>query len=299
MTYSEIQDMIVSSFWSRTLKDEITRRGYVFPPEKLLCLAYKHKRNYTEQMKRMKLFAEQVPEVAEHARLVIQWKEGCLASYRESDENTVFEVRIDSDGTDDSIGYLCSSFDACQDVIEQHYAENTWDKETENARYPIIKRRILQPGEPIDLYEDGYAELGPGRVITYIPTGMTCEYGDCEGDCAECPHVCVDCHENLIPEWIPDLSPVRYLDIEKKVCYGCVLTGGCDSWEAYIIPLDSSMFEDGLEEYLHSLHHEHVIWPNVEAIEPEELPEALRQNYDTFVRFWKALYPAKYQGDTK
>lgn len=294
MNYQQIQDEIVSRFWSEGLKKELAQREYVFPPEKLLCLAYKHNPSYTEQLKRMRLFVEQVPEAAEHAKLVIRWMESRLAAFRESDEKTVFEVRIDSDGTDDSIRYLCTTFDACLDAIDQHYAENTWDKETENACYTIVKRRVLQPGDPINLYEEQYADLGPGKVITDVPTGRTCEYGDCEGDCTDCPHICVDCWQDLIPEWIPDLSPVRYLNLAKKVCYGCILTGGFDSWEAYIIPLDSSMFEDGLEEHRDFLDHEHIIWPNVDAIKPEELPGELRQNYDTFVSFWKALYPEKY-----
>ena len=54
------------------------------------------------------------------------------------------------------------------------------------------------------------------------------------------------------------------------------------------------MFRESLEEYRHSLHHEHISWPNVEVITPDELPEELRQNYETFVAFWKAQYPEKY-----
>ena len=294
MTYQEIQDQIVSTFWSRTLKEEIASRGYVFPPEKLLCLAYKQTGSYTERLQRMKLFVDFVPEAADHALQVIKWMEGCLAAYRETDDHTVFEVRVDSDGTDDSIRYLCTTFDGCREVIVQHYAHCTWDKETDKACYTICKQRVLRPGEPITLYEEQYAELGPSGTIIHIPTGMTCEYGDCECDCQNCPHPCVDCTEDLIPEWIPDLSPVRYRDIRGEVCFGCVLSGGSDSWEAYIIPLTSGMFEDGLELHADFLDHEHVSWPNVEVITPDELPEDLRQNYDTFVAFWKAQYPEKY-----
>lgn len=294
MNYQKIQEQIVSRFWSEGLKAELARRDYVFAPEKLMCLAYKHNRNYTERLKLMRLFADQVPEAAEHAKLVIQWMERCLAAFRESDENIVFEVWMDSDGTDNSIRYLCTTFDACPDVIEQHYAKNTWDKETENACYTIVKRRILQPGDSIDRYEEQYADLGPGKVIADVPTGRTCEYGDCEGDCTDCPHICVDCCQDLIPEWIPDLSPVRYRNHAKEVRYGCVLSGGCDSWEAYIIPLDSGMFDDGLEAHCGFFDHEHIIWPDVDVIKPEELPAELRQNYDAFVAFWKALYPEKY-----
>lgn len=293
MTYQEIQDKIVSTFWSEGLKAEIARRNYVFPAEKLLCLAYKQAKNDNQAMEWMKLFAREVLQAADHALLVIQWMENCLAKFRTADENKIFEVRIDSDGTDDSIRYFCTTYDGCLDAIDQHYVEHAWDRETENACYTIIKHRILRPGDPIGRYQEQFAELGPGKVIAHIPTEMTCEYGECEGDCSDCPHPCVDCTEDLIPEWIPDLSPVRFLRF-KEVRYGLVLSGGCDSWEAYIIPLESSMFEEGLEAYRDCLHHEHIRWPNVEPIEPDALPMELRKNYDGFVAFWKALYPNKY-----
>ena len=294
MTYQEIQDMIVSTFWSEGLKKYIWETGYVFPPEKLLCLAYKQSGNYTKRLEAMKLFIAHVPKAADHALLVIEWMERCLAAYRETDDNTVFEVRVDSDGTDDSIRYLCTTFDSCRDVIAKHYAACTWDKETDKACYTICKQRVLRPGEPIALYEEQYAELGPGGTIAHIPTGMTCEYGDCECDCQDCPHPCVDSTEDLIPEWIPDLSPVQYRDIRGEVCFGCVLSGGSDSWEVYVIPLTSGMFKDGLEQHADFLDHEHVSWPNVEVITPNELPQVLRQNYDTFTAFWKAQYPETY-----
>lgn len=293
MTYQEIQDRIVSAFWSRTLKEEIARRGYVFPPEKLLGLAYKSAKTDAQRLERMKLFAGHIPETAEHARLVIRWMEDCLEQFKSAETGTVFEVRIDSDGTDDSIRYLCTTFDGCLDTIDQHYIKSTCDKETENACHSIIRHRVLRPGESIDRYEEQYAELGPGRILAHIPKGMTCEYGECEGDCQDCPHPCVDCTEDLIPEWIPDLSPVRYRWLRREG-FGCVLSGGCDSWEAYIIPLDSSMFEEGLEEYRACLHHEHIPWPDVEVISPDELPEEQRKNYDAFLRFWKSQYPEKY-----
>ena len=296
MTYQEIQDTIVSSFWSRTLKEEIARRGYVFPPEKLLCLAYKQTGSYTERLQRMKLFVDHVPEAADHARRVIEWMEDRLEAFRASDEHTVFDLRIDPEGDDDTLDYSCADFNTCLDVIDQfyaHYGDTPWGRETENACYTINKKRILQPGDPLNLHDEQTATLGPGKVITHIPMGMTCEYGDCDGDCQDCPHPCVDSTEDLIPEWIPDLSPVRNRYF-KEISYGCVLTDGSDSWEAYIIPLDSSMFRESLEEYRHSLHHEHISWPNVEVITPDELPEELRQNYETFVAFWKAQYPEKY-----
>lgn len=297
MTYSEIQNSIVSTFWSRTLKQFIAQRGYVFPPEKLLCLAYKHTRNYTERLKLMKRFAGEVPEVADHARLVIAWMQKCLADFRKSDANTVFEIRIDPEGDEDTLDYVCATFDTCLDVIDQFYARyghTPWGRETENACYTILKKRVLQPGDSLNLHCEQTATLGPGKVITYVPTGMTCEYGSCEGDCEACDHICVDCAEELIPAFIPDLSPVRYRAFREGICFGCLLTDGSDSWDSYIVPLDSSMFQDGLEEYRHCLHHEHIPWPNVESISRSELPEDLRQNYETFVAFWKGLYPHKY-----
>ena len=294
MTYSEIQDQIVSNFWSEGLKKHIRDTGYVFPPEKLLCIAYKQTPNFTERLERMKLFADHVPGAADHARLVIAWMEGCLEAFRASGEHTIFEVRIAPDGDDDTLDYVCADFDTCLDTVRQFYATHPRFPESKNARAAIIKRRFLQSGDPIDLHWEEYGELGPGRVITHIPTGMTCEYGECDGDCRECPHPCVDCTEDLIPEWIPDLSPVRYLDISGAVCFGCILTDGSDAWDAYTIPLDSEMLREDLEKAWDFLDHEHIPWPNVDAIAPDELDVDLRRNYDAFVSFWKRQYPDKY-----
>ena len=61
MTYQEIQNRIVDTFWSDALKAELKRRNYVFPPEKLLSLAYKQAKNDTQAMELMKLFADEVP----------------------------------------------------------------------------------------------------------------------------------------------------------------------------------------------------------------------------------------------
>lgn len=295
MTYQQLQDKIVSAFWSEGLKKHIRETGYVFPPEKLLSLAYKHTSSFTERLDLMALFAETVPEVSDHAMLVIRWMEGRLREFREPDANTVFDLRIDPDGDDDTLDYLCGTFDTCLSVIDRFYEGHPWTKETDHSVYTIIKKRILQPGEPLDVHFELDCALGPGKVVTRVPMGMTCEFGDCEGDCACCEHICVEYGEALIPPFIPDLSAVRYRALQGDICYGCVLTAGSDGWESYVIPLDSSMFEDDLEEHWHSLHHEHVPWPNVESVTPEELSEPLRKNYDTFIDFWKNKYPHKYK----
>lgn len=296
MTYTEIQDQITSSFWSATLKQFLADQGYVFPPEKLLRLAYKHTGSYAQRLKLVKLFADHVPEAADHARLIVKWMADRLEAFRSADEHTFFELRIDPEGDEDTLDYSCADFGTCLDVIDQfyaHYGHTSWGRETEKACYTINKKRILQPGESLTLSDDQTATLGPGKVITYIPMGMTSEYGSCEGDCNDCPHICVDCAGDLIPPFLPDLSPVRYLDIAGDICFGCILTDGSDGWDAYVIPLDSYMFEEGLDE-CYSMDHKHIPWPNVESIPAAELPEPMRQNYDAFIAFWKALYPHKY-----
>ena len=293
MTYQEIQNMIVDTFWSDALKVEIKRRNYVFPPDKLLSLAYKQAQNDTQALELMKLFADEVPEAADHARLVIAWMEDNLEKFRTVDKNTIFQVQIDPDGDDDTLDYICSTYETCLDVIDQFYRKSKWCKESENACATIIKHRFLRPGESIDLHRDQHLTLGPGRMIEYIPRETTCEYGECEFDCQDCSHPCVNSWADLFPEWVPDLSPVRYQRF-KDVGYGCVLSVASTSWEGYVVPLDSGMFEDGLEEHSDFLDHDHIPWPNVEPISPDDLPEKFRRNYDAFVAYWKKLYPEQY-----
>jgi hypothetical protein len=54
------------------------------------------------------------------------------------------------------------------------------------------------------------------------------------------------------------------------------------------------MFEDDLKEHSDFLDHEHIRWPDVEPISPDDLPEEFRRNYDAFVTYWKRLYPEQY-----
>ena len=42
MNFQEIQDQIVSNFWSDGLKKHIREMGYVFPAEDLLTIIYQH-----------------------------------------------------------------------------------------------------------------------------------------------------------------------------------------------------------------------------------------------------------------
>ena len=56
----------------------------------------------------------------------------------------------------------------------------------------------------------------------------------------------------------------------------------------------SQMFENDLMEHVDFLDHEHIRWPDVEPISPDDLPEEFRRNYDAFVAYWKRLYPEQY-----
>lgn len=293
MTYQQIQDLIVASFWSETLKQEIARRGHIFPPKTLMCIAYKNAESYNERLRLMKMFVEYVPETSEQAALVIQWLEGCLTKLKAAEPGYIFELRIED--REDPENYICADFDTCLEMIDRFYEHYDWLQESESSRYSIVKRKLMHSGDEIDPSLETYCQVGPGKELLWIPTWMTCEYGECEGDCEECEHKCVDCCEDLIPEWIPDLSAVRYRDRNGEICFGCILSAGNDSWEAYIIPTDSSMFDGDLEEAWHSLDHWHVKLPDVEQITPEDLPALHRKNYDTFVSFWKEKYPDQYK----
>lgn len=292
MTYQQLHDMITSRFWSETLKQEIAARKFLFSPEALMAIAYKYTKSYTEKLRLLVLFAEHVPEVAEHASLVIRWLEGCFEKLKAPAPGMVFEIQFDDDGDEEH--YICADFDTCLEKIDRFYEHYDWLRESEKSRYTVLKRRLLHTGDDLSSYDEGSCVIGPGKEIVYVSTGMTCEYGDCDGECEDCPHPCADNREDLIPSFIPDLSAVRYRDFADEICFGCIITDGSDGWDDYIIPLDSSMFEEGLDEYRHSLHHEHVPIPDVEQISPDALPEPMRCNYETFVAFWKQQYPDKY-----
>lgn len=294
MTYQQIQDRIVSTFWSEGLKTQIRETGYVFQPRALLGIAYNLPESRAERLANLRLLADHVPEVADHAKLVIEWQEKALADFKQLGPGEIFELEIIWKKDEESDRYFCANFDAAMEIIDRYWEYFDCRQENDTTVYNIIRRKLLNPGDEPDHISHENCELGPGKEVRYVFTGMDTEYGKCDNWCFECDKDCITVTDSLFPSFLPDLCAVRYRFEPDTIRYGVLLTDGSSGYEYYIVPLDSQMFREDLEESWGWLDHEHIVFADTDQISPDQLPDALRQNYDTFVAFWKSKYPEKY-----
>lgn len=286
MTYQQIQDRIVASFWSEGLKAEIARRNFVFPPMDLMAAVYQHTRAFDERLERLQLFADHVPKVAAYAQQVIDWERRKLEQIKTPAPGMVYELRISEDNPMDWEDYLCADFDSCLAVIDAYYKHHTWMEEGPLTRYSIACRKLLGPGDNLDREYLGCCDLLPGKIIECVWFGNPGEFEDCTGSCWKCEHECLHNQEAVYPAFLPDKSPVRYRLPNGTVHFGITLGDMTDRCQAYVIPLDGEMLVNrDYEQFCLGHDHEHIPFPDVDAVQPEDLPGDLRANYDDFVAF--------------
>lgn len=286
MTYQQLQDRIVSAFWSEGLKAEIARRDFVFPPMDLMAVVYQHTRAFEERLALLQLFADHVPEVAEYAAHVIAWERRKLEQIKTPAPGMVYELRISEENPTEWDDCLCADFDACLTVIDEYYKHYDWKKETPQTRYSIVCRKLLGPGDDLTNEVLGCCDLLPGKIIESVWFGAPGEFEGCTGSCWKCEHECLHNQEAVYPAFLPDKSPVRYRLPDGTVHFGLTLGDMSDLCLCYIIPLDSEMLaERDYEQFCLGHDHEHIPCPDVDAVSREELPDALRANYDDFIAF--------------
>lgn len=286
MTYQQIQDRIVSRFWSEGLKQEIQQRNYVFPPEDLMAVAWHHTDAWEERLERLELFAAYVPEVAEHARQIIDWQRKKLADFKTPAPGEVYELRITDAPGEETLDFLCADFDSCFDLIDRYYEHFDWIRETEKTRYSIVRRKLLTHADTLDLEELGSCDLLPGKIIGQLWYGPSGEFEDCDGKCYQCKYDCIANQEAEYPNFLPDRSPVRYRLPNGTVHLGVTLEHMTMECLVYIIPLDGEMLTNrDFGQFCLGHDHEHIPVPDVDLIPREELPDDLRGNYDAFLTF--------------
>lgn len=282
MTYQQLQEKIVSRFWSEALKAQITRTNHQFSPKDLMGMIWKQTESMQERHELLRELAALCPELREHIGLVLAWEERNLSQFKELAPGEVFELQINDEPDEDAERILCADFDACLAMIDRYFAKYDWVKETSKTRYSIERRRLHTAADDLELSPSS-CDLLPGKEVSRIWFGSSGEFADC-GDCVDCERRCIDSLEPEIPEFLPNLSPVRYL-LQDQVCFGCSIALRTAGWEGYIIPLDSPMFDEPLDDFL---DHEHIPYPDIEPASIEDLPEPLRRNYKTLTTWWRA-----------
>ena len=291
MTYQEIQDMIVSTFWSEGLKKHIRETGYVFPPEDLLAVIYQHIHDFEERMKYFQLTADHVPEASEHAKQIIAWERRRLEDFCRLNPGEVYELRVSDEPGGEETNFLCGDFDTAVALIDRYYEWFDWLVETERSRYSILRRRLLTASERS--YDDvlGSCDLLPGKRINRVWYGGKSELPDCTENCAKCHQQCVANQEAEYPNFLPENSPVRYRLPDGTVHFGVTLKQMSTESLVYIIPLHETMIANrDYSQFCVCHEHEHIPFPDVDAVPCGELPSEFRENYDAFIAFLEKEY---------
>lgn len=287
MTYQEIQDRIVTNFWSEGLKRQLAQTGHRFSEQDLLGLAFRYAVSFDERLQLLELLVEHVPSVTDQARRAIDWQRESLTKFQQHGDHEVYELTIKTTPESYAERYLCADYGTCLELIDKFYEEYGHDEDDAQARYRITKRRILQRGGRFQEDELGECVLLPGKLLlsvdVYDDRTEVCGPGH---DCMNCKTPSAHCIEICFPAFLPDRSAVRYRMPDGSIRFGVHLGSNQDSECCYVIPLDGEM----LRSRDHAAHwddhwHEHIPHPDVDAAAREELPEDLQENLDAFLTF--------------
>ena len=288
MNKIDIQQQIVSWFWSESLKKHITETGHVFSDEELLGLVWQFVPEYQERLRLFGLIAEHIPAVSEHARLCINLMETSLSRFQHCEAGEVYELRI-TDQDDPEERYLCDSFDTALQMIDKFWEEYDFCHETPTTEYTIVKRSILRGDEAFREDELGRCELGPGKVLLSAEVHeLGCEYDPRPESCVNCEKACVSGADTMFPPFLPNLSLVKYRNL-GKIEYGITFEPRRNDLadSVYIMPLGGRTDPDWWD-------HDHVSHPYVDIALEEELTEKKKQEAATlraFLENWMQQHP--------
>lgn len=279
MNKIDIQQQIVSRFWSESLKKHIAETGHVFSDEELLGLVWHFVPEYQERLRLFELIAKHIPAVSEHARLCMDFMETSLARFKQYGAGEVYELRI-TDQDDLEERYLCDSFETALKMIDGFWEEYDFSHETPTTEYTIVKRSILRADDSFREDELGRCELGPGKVLLSAEVDeVSCEYRPCDGNCMECEKTLAFCMDILFPPFLPNLSLVKYRNL-GKIEYGITFEPRRNNLadSVYIMPLGGRTDPDWWD-------HDHVYHPYVDIASEEELTAKQKEEAATLRAF--------------
>ena len=279
MNKTDIQQQIVSRFWSERLKKHIAETGHVFSDEELLGLVWHFVPEYQERLRLFGLIAEHIPTVSEHARLCMDFMETSLARFQQCGAGEVYELRI-TDQDDPEERYLCDSFDTALQMIDGFWEEYDFSHETPTTEYTIVKRSILRADDSFREDELGRCELGPGKVLLSAEVHeLGCEYDPRPESCVNCEKACVSGADTMFPPFLPNLSLVKYRNL-GKIEYGITFEPRRNNLadSVFIMPLGGRTDPDWWD-------HDHVYHPYVDIASEEELTAKQKEEAATLRAF--------------
>lgn len=280
MNKAQLQQQIIGTLWSKDLKKYVTENNYSFSESELLYIAYSFPRNHDERLQLLQLLEEHASqETAALATKCIRFLSKCFKKFCQHTGNEVYELRIKETPKSYEERYLCADHRTALDMIDKFYRHYDFTSENETTRYVIAKRTVYQPTDDFrdDYEDDSWQECiyGPGKVLLSVSTWG--HRGNPERNMEEV----------LFPDFVPHLSPVRYLS-NGQILRGVNLSiDGLPSETCYIIPFDGEMLQSrDHEKYWDNHWHMHIPGPEVEILSPDELTDQERDDYDAFVEFW-------------
>ena len=246
MNAQRLQNEITACLRSEGLKAKIAEKGYTFTEEDLLGIAFHFAPSFDERIRLLRLLEEYAASVSNHAARCIAWQKTSLEQFKNKGAYEIYELRIQDEPYAYEERYLCESFDAALEMIDEFYKEYDCAPKPEQAHYVIEKRKILRSGKPF--CEDGLGEcvFSSGKVLVSVdsPWDET-ENGKCPHSCMDCSNPCVLNIEVRFPSFIEDRSPVRYRLPDGRIKFGIHLNfHHLEEMESvYIIPLDGEMLK--------------------------------------------------------
>ncbi len=267
MDKNNIQQQIVSHFWSETLKKYIAETGHTFTDEELLGLIWWFVPEYQERLRLLGLIVEHIPTVAEYAKLSISHMETALDYVQQCGKGEVYELRIvDLDEPEER--YLCDSYHTALKMIDAFWEEYDSCHEKPTTKYIIVKRSIRHATDDFREDELGRCELGPGKVLLAAETQDFYNWEPMP-----------ESSDILFPDFLPNLITVKYRWC-GKTAMGLVFEpkrgGPCDS--VYIMPLGGKTDPDWWD-------HNHVPHPDVDIASEGDLSDEQKEAVGTLRTF--------------
>lgn len=284
MTHEALQKEIVSCLWSTALKRQLAEQEYIFTEMDLLDMAFHFAPTFDERLRLLQLLAEQASTVSDQAAGCITWQKKCFERFRHHGEHEVYELHIKDtpDAWDER--YLCATFETALEMIDEFYKTYDSAPETEQARYVIEKRKILQSGQPFCEDRMEACVLSAGKVLISVdfPSGES-KNGICGQTCPECENPCIEERSVCFPPFIPDRAPVMYRWYDGSLRHGIFLDCGTKGVgdTCYILPLDGETLRS--RNYDKFWDHEHIPCPYVDSVNLASLAPELQENYRAFI----------------
>lgn len=290
----KLQKEILGCFTSEKFRQRL--KDYVFTEKELLSIAYHYAPSFDERLRLMRLLAEHAPSVSDQAERCIAWQKNILERFQQCHDTVVYELHIKTCPQSYEDRYLCRSFETALEMLDGYCKE--YDiKESPYASYEIVKRKILQSGQPFAEDCVQICELNAQREVLTIYRGFESdsEYGSCSVECDECSHPCISMTHVSFPVFISDRAPVRFFERGEYPRYGIHLNFDHAEKldEYYIIPFDSATI--ARSEFDDFWCHAHIRCPYAEEVSAEELPPEFQLGYERFVAWLSEHYNKNYE----